>query len=497
VEAAVRHDGGRDRGTIVSIVAILIALVALTATIVAGGPVKMVAPVLMIVVVGALSWRAITPWPRLFGLLIFVILFIPIRRYVLPFKVGIQMEPYRLLVALIVVGWVVSLLVDRRVHVRRCGFEGPLFLIVATAFASEMANHARFASVQTIAIKQLSFLLSFIVVVYIVTSVIRTTAQVEGLVRILVGGSAIIGVLTLVESRTQYNIFDHLQQFIPLLRFQDLATVGNDGRGFRATASAQHPIPLGAALMLVIPFGVYLIKSTGEKRWWIATALLPLGALVTRSRTGVFVLVVIAVVYAFQRPREVKRLWPAILPLFVALHFAAPGTIGSIKGSLFPKGGIVNAEDQGAGTAGSGRVADLGPGIKEWKLHPIVGEGFGTRVVDGPQANAPILDDQWLETLLESGFLGAFGWLWLFIRARRRFKRASRRDPTGRSWLFTALSASVTGYAMAMMTYDSFSFIQVSFLLFLQLGFGSVLLHVLADEERERPTVTARVPAVP
>src|SRR5438067_2338814 len=188
------------RGTRVSLALLVISLAALAAAVAANAPLKLIAPVLMLVVLLAISWRAITPWPRLLSLMIVVILFIPIRRYVLPFRVGIQMEPYRLLVALIVGGWFISLLVDRRVRFRRCGFEGPILLLFVTAIVSEAANHARFASVQSIAIKQLSFLLSFIVIVYVIVSVIHTWEQVERLVRVLVGGAAIIGFLTLVES---------------------------------------------------------------------------------------------------------------------------------------------------------------------------------------------------------------------------------------------------------------------------------------------------------
>jgi O-antigen ligase/polysaccharide polymerase Wzy-like membrane protein len=490
MEAASRQSAPADRGTIVSIAAVVASLAVLTAVVVAGGPVKLLAPVLMLVVVLALSWRALTPWPRLLATLVVVILFIPIRRYSLPFNVGIQMEPYRLLVAVIVVGWVTSLLIDQRVRIRRTGFEGPIVLQFVTVVASLAVNHARFASVQSIAIKQVSFLFSFFVVVYVVVSVIGRPQVVDGLVKILVGGGAVVAFLTLYESRAQYNIFDHLQQFIPLLRFDEPPDVGNDGRGYRAYASAQHPIALGAGLVMLIPLAVYLIRSTGKRRWWLAAAVLLMGALVTRSRTAVLVLVVIAVVYAFQRPKEVKRLWPALLPMFVALHFAAPGTIGTIKGSLFPQGGIVASESQDAGTAGSGRVADLGPGIKAWKGSPFVGEGYGTRVVDGPKANAPILDDQWLTTLLESGALGMFGWIWLFVRAHRRFTRAAKRDSGPRGWLFTALAASSTSYAISMATYDSFAFIQVSFLLFLLLGLGAALLRVTDG-------ASGRAPAVP
>jgi hypothetical protein len=487
VEAAAREPGPADRGTIVSIVVVLASLVVLAAAVLASAPLKLIAPVLGLVVGLALTWRAITPWPRLLTLMVLTILFIPIRRYSLPFRVGIQMEPYRLLVAVIVVGWVTSLLVDRRVRVRGSGFGGPIALLLVTAIASEAANHARFASVQSIAIKQLSFLVSFVVVLYVVVSVIDRRDHVDTLVRTLVGGGAVVAVLTLFEARSQYNVFDHLATFVPILRFEAMPYVGNDGRGYRAYASAQHPISLGAALVMLIPLAIYLIKSTGQRRWWFAASVLLMGALVTRSRTGVLVLVVMTIVYAFQRPREVKRLWPALLPMLIALHFAAPGTIGTIKGAFFPKGGIVASENQDAGTTGSGRVADLGPGMKEWKRKPFVGEGFGTRVVDGPTANAPILDDQWLTTLLESGAFGVFGWGWLFVRAHRRFTRAAKADPSARGWLFTGLAAAVTGYAVSMATFDSFAFIQVSFLLWLVIALGAATLRIDADARRRAP----------
>ena len=56
-----------------------------------------------------------------------------------------------------------------------------------------------------------------------------------------------------------------------------------------------------------------------------------------------------------------------------------------------------------------------------------------------------------------------------------------KADATARGWLFTGLAASVSGYAWSMATYDSFAFIQVSFLLFLELAFGAVLLRATAE----------------
>jgi O-antigen ligase len=473
-----------DRATIASMGVVVALLAILAVAILASAPLKLIAPALMLVLLLTLSWRALTPWPRLLGAMVIVIMFVPIRRYVLPFSIGIQMEPYRLLVGVIVVGWIVSLLVDPRVRVRRTGFEGPLLLLFVTAVASEAANMARFHSVQANAMKQLSFLLSFMLVFYVIVSVIRSEREVDRLARILVACGAVVGLATLYEARSGTNLFDSLGSVFPFLQLQTLPYVGNDGRGYRAYASAQHPISLGAALVILLPLAVYLIVKTGQKRWWVAASLLLLGALVTRSRTGVLMLLVIAIVYACLRRREVQRFWPALLPLFIALHFAAPGTIGTIKGSFFPEGGLGALAAEQSVNAGSGRIASLGPGLKEWRQRPFVGEGYGTRVVDGLEANAHILDDQWLTTLLEVGIFGALAWAWLLVRAIKRFGRAAKADGSARGWLFVGLAAAVTGYAISMATYDAFAFIQVSFLLFLLLGFG---VCVLRDATSEGP----------
>jgi O-antigen ligase len=217
--------------------------------------------------------------------------------------------------------------------------------------------------------------------------------------------------------------------------------------------------------------------------------LLLFGSLVTHSRTGVLMLIAIAVTYVWMRPRQMKRFWPALLPLFLAFHIAAPGTLGTIKESFFPKGGFEALKAQQETANGHGRIASLGPGIQEWKQRPIAGEGYATRVVTGPTANAPILDDQWLTTLLEVGIVGTLAWGWLFIRAIKLLGRAGRRDTSPRGWLFVGLAASVNAYAISLWTYDASAFIQVSFILFLQLALGVCLLR--ARPEQEGATIRA------
>ncbi len=70
--------------------------------------------VVLVTLVGAGSGRRTSAGRGCWRRLILVILFIPIRRYSLPGNLPFELEPYRLLVALLLVGWGASLLVDPR-----------------------------------------------------------------------------------------------------------------------------------------------------------------------------------------------------------------------------------------------------------------------------------------------------------------------------------------------------------------------------------------------
>jgi O-antigen ligase len=94
-----------------------------------------------------------------------------------------------------------------------------------------------------------------------------------------------------------------------------------------------------------------------------------------------------------------------------------------------------------------------------------------------PKVNAPILDNQWLALLLETGVVGVAAMGWILVRTVRRTGRRARRDDSDEAWLMAAFTASIGAFAIGMFTYDTFSFIQVTFLLFLLLGLVSADLR--------------------
>jgi polysaccharide biosynthesis protein PslJ len=476
--------GSAERGPIVAVAAMLASLTVLCVSIgVQRPPVGPVAMAVTLVAVLAVGYRSLLQWRWLVAALILVILLIPIKRYRIQADLPFELEPYRIAVALIAAAWFSSLLIDPRVRLRTTGFEGPLAIILLAAVGSVITNSSRITAlaVDDKVLKGLTFLASFMLVVYLIASVVRTRRNVDLMLKVLVGGGAAVALLAVIEARTGFNLFDRLGG-LPFLDLSSTVELNERGGRLRAYGPAQHPIALSAALVVLIPPGIYLAWSGRDRRWWIAVFLLALGALTTMSRTGVVMLIVVAVVFLWLRPRETKRLWPLLVPALVVVHFALPGTIGGLKASFFPEGGIVANQSQSVGSRGQGRVADLGPAIDEWSQSPLLGQGYSSRVVDGDNPNAQILDNQWLGSLLETGLIGVLGLVWLLWRSVRRLGAAAKRNVSPQGSLFVGLAASIAAFAVGMLTFDAFSFIQVTFFLFMLLA---VAASALAIEQRD------------
>jgi hypothetical protein len=474
---------------------------------------------------------ALLSWRRLIAALVVVIFFIPIRRYTLPVRVGFQLEPYRVLVGLIILGWVAALLTDAGSRIRRSGFEGPMALIAIAVLGSVALNTGEIQAlgVAQDVLKSLTFFASFLLIFYFMVAVLERERDIDLLIRVLVVCGAVVAALAVVEWRTGANVFNDLRVIFPFLQLNIVPNPAADITGFtrggrlRVFASAEHPIALGAVLLIVVPLAVYLAFKTRRWWWWLATVMLGLGAMATVSRTSVVMMAVIALVYLWLRPRQTIRLWPAIFPILLLVHIALPNTLGILRQSLFPAGGVKTlAQEQGSAAGSkSGRIAKISPTLQKVSGDPLFGVGYGTQVLNEatpqtaaapngldaagvgeenpivtsqtinwnnpPPSGALILDDQWLGTLLETGIVGVLAWLWLFWRMVRRLGRAAKEDLSDRGWLLAGLAASIASFAVSMLLYDAFAFVQVTIVLFILMSFAALLLR--GDVEREASQV--------
>ncbi len=453
---------------------------ALAVAVVTGHGVKILAPLVLVLVFFVAFHHVLLRWESLLGALVLVVMFIPIKRYEIAANLPFNLEPYRIAVGLILVAWGTSLLIDPRVRLQRTYLDGPLALIAAAVVASDIANPSLTESLGSYVAKDLTFFLSFLLLFYFIASVVSRNA-VDLVLRVLVFGGAVVAVASIVEQRTGYNVFFHVADALPFLEFTGAEFTTRGGR-LRVFGSAQHPIALGAMFAVLIPIGISMAYRL-NRRWWIPTTLLFLGVLATASRTPIVMLVVVALMFLRRKPETVKRLAPLVVPGIVVVHLALPGAIGTLRDAFFPPGGIVAEQTQLATNANpelaGGRLRLIGPSLSEWSQRPIVGRGFGTRITgfSDPRRNSPILDNQWLASLLEIGIIGALGWLWLIVRAVRRLLRTANeaRDPD--DWLYIGLAASLASFAVGLLTYDGFSFIQVAFVFWILLAISAVTVR--------------------
>jgi O-antigen ligase len=441
-------------------------------------------------------------WRAAIVVLIAVIWLIPIRSYRLPVSLPFNLEPYRLVIIALLFALVVSVLIAGR-RLDAGGHGLPVVLLAAAGVASLLAARQQIdqAGLQTQAIKSLSYLLSFVVAFVLIASVIRAFEDIVAIIAVIVVGAFAVAVAALVESRTHYNVFDHLQSALPFLkRDHSASTFFRQGR-LRVHASSQHPIALGVALAMCTPLAIYLGRRARSKLWsrlWVGAALVIVtGAAVTQSRTVAVMLGGMVLLALWLRPRQVARWWPLAIVVVGFIHLASPHTLGNLYTAFKPSGGILAQQESRNGLGGSGRIADVRPGLHLWESAPIFGHGPGTEATSvgaaGPQAASPqatparasapqaappttansiIFDDQYMSSLVELGIVGFLAVVWLVIGSVVKMARVAKRVQGPVGDLLAAFATACAGFALSMVTFDAFSFVQVTLLFFVLAALG-------------------------
>jgi polysaccharide biosynthesis protein PslJ len=457
--------------------------VLLAATVVVGRGAAPVAAML-ILLSALLAWhRSILAWPVVICLFASSVLFVPVARYSLTIHLPLGLDFWQLAVMLVVLVWVAALLVDPAVRLRRTPLDGPIALIVAASLGSVVVNYGRVAPLASPVLKALITFVSFIALYYFITSVVTTAARLYLISQFIVSGVAVVAFFAIVEQRAGFNVFDHVGSILPVLQIDGGGGLVYRNGLIRATGSADHPIALGVLFAMVFPLGLAFAKSRSPV-WWVPTSLILIGVLASTSRTAFLALATVGVALLWLRPGDIRPLLPLAIPMLIVIKIAAPGSIATLKDSFLPSSGqegLIASQRQLAAdpTLISGR-ANFRPRLVEGLHRPLLGQGLGTRQTgaDNPLRNSPILDNQWLGTFLDIGLIGIAGWLWLIVRIDRRLGRIARTRGSPDGLLAAGFVASITGFAVAMLTYDSLAFIQEAVILWVVLALAAALVAV-------------------
>jgi hypothetical protein len=166
-------------------------------------------------------------------------------------------------------------------------------LFLATAVISVVANNEILViqNEQSLALKKLILLLSFVALLLMVTTIVRPT-EVAAFVKLMVGLACLTALGLIWQYRTGYNAFyDLTSTFMPGPITVFPPPGDNPGRPTIA-GPTQHGIAVAAMFAMALPFAVVgMIRTTkGRRRLYaVAVGLLLAGAVSTGRKTGLVV----------------------------------------------------------------------------------------------------------------------------------------------------------------------------------------------------------------
>ncbi len=298
-------------------------------------------------------------------------------------------------------------------------------------------------------------------VVMLAADGIDSMERLNVLLRRIVLGATAMAVVGIVEFITRQDLAQYV--IIPGLSGQAQATDLMNRAGLvRVMATAGQPLELAAVLAMSLPLAIHQARCAPPahraRRWW-QVAFIAIAMPMTVSRTAFLGLAVICLALIPTWPKRDRR--RAYL-----ITLAGPVLVWLIKPTL------VSSVSQLFGQLGSeqssrSRTEAYSAAVPYITHHPWFGEGFGTFF---PQIYF-FVDNQYLTSLIETGFVGAVALVALFVTGWRtaRRTRAAAADAQTRD-LAQCLAASVAAAAVCFATFDALSFTIAAGLCFLILG---------------------------
>ncbi|TCO65149.1 O-antigen ligase family protein [Actinocrispum wychmicini] len=249
----------------------------------------------------------------------------------------------------------------------------------------------------------------------------------------------------------------------------------------RPAGTTGHPIEFGVVCAIGVPLAAhyaYRAKDAGEKagKWWLCLGIIAAGAVVSLSRSAILGLCLAGLVLMIGWParRRVQGLMAAAVFLGV-LRLVVPGLIGTLY-SLF--------DSIGDDPSISGRTDDYASAGVQIAKHFLLGRGNGTYLSEkyGP------LDNQYLGTLVQNGYVGLGVLVFLFLAGMWAAARARALspDPVIRD-LALSLIAAQSIVALGAATFDLLWFSTGTGLTFVLVGASGALLRVVKTQEPVLP----------
>lgn len=287
---------------------------------------------------------------------------------------------------------------------------------------------------------------------------IRSLERMRQLVRFVVAAAAAVSALSILQVATGRLWVDRIA--VPGLVHTAVMDLGDRAGLIRPSGTASHPLEFASVLAMTFPLAIMYVKGKGRLRPLYAVLLscLFLGVLLSLSRTAILCLAIGLVFILPTLPRS-WRIAGGIgaVALTGVLYVTVPGIVGTLRGMFLGISGDPSVQSR---TDSYALVAEF------IGRSPIVGRGLGTFL-----PKYWILDNMYLQILIELGMVGLLALLAVFVSAivcalsaRRSTWASADKD------LATGVAAGVSAGAVSLAFFDTFAFPQSAFVLFLLVG---------------------------
>lgn len=288
-------------------------------------------------------------------------------------------------------------------------------------------------------------MLSFLGVVLVASTGIRSFARLQTLLRRLVLLTAVVATIGIVE----FFLRRPLAPMIPTPGLVSGGGGGEDMRGdfLRSTATAIHPLEYATALSIAFPVALMLALRTSNRTRVImisCAGLIGVSLVLAGSRSAIVGLLVGAIPLLLVLGAR-ERVAAAIggIAAIALVYVAVPGMIGTLRNLFLTAGSDTSVLSR---TASLQLVDVLLP------LSPWVGRGHGTFL-----PAYQIFDNQIILLLIEVGIVGTLAFVAVHVAAIVCVARC-RTAPPAISGIAAALAAGCLVAVSLSIFFDSFSF---------------------------------------
>ena len=321
-------------------------------------------------------------------------------------------------------------------------------------------------------------------VAFLAAECLHSVQDLHRVLRVLSWAAAFCGLVALLQWRFGYDLTPYLKapgfSAKPFGQFVMLRSGEN-----RVAGTGIDPIELGVAACMLLPLGIWAATHTlgvSPVRRWAPVALTALAIPASVSRSAVIgIALSIGVFVVLMPPRQRVTAFILMPVAMAAVFILSHGELGTMMSWL------------GYGATGTDPSVTHRTDNYPYVAHlvsqaPLLGSGGGTYLpledlVFGRTVH--ILDNQWLDTAIDFGYVGVFAFAVLFVAplVTALKARAKSCDPSLRL-LCAALAGGFLTACVCSAFFDSFSFPLFYNVLALELGLAGACWRLAASESR-------------